>query len=158
MGLFVVARLAAKHGIRVRLRSGAAGGLDALVWLPDEAITGADWFRRGRQAAGRVASSAGTQDWASPADAGWRAAEVVQVPVSDGITPAGLPRRLPRANLVPGTAGGSAANAPAPATAPPGRSAAATRERFASFQRGVRMGRAAANETRSDSGEDDGFR
>ncbi|HEX4658706.1 MAG TPA: nitrate- and nitrite sensing domain-containing protein, partial [Streptosporangiaceae bacterium] len=38
MGLFVVARLAAKHGIRVRLRPAASGGLIALIWLPDEAI------------------------------------------------------------------------------------------------------------------------
>ena len=39
MGLFVVARLAARHGIRVRLRPAASGGLIALVWLPDESIT-----------------------------------------------------------------------------------------------------------------------
>ena len=39
MGLFVVGRLAARHGIRVRLRPAAAGGLVALVWLPDETIT-----------------------------------------------------------------------------------------------------------------------
>ena len=38
MGLFVVARLAARHGIRVRLRSAATGGLTALVWLPDEVV------------------------------------------------------------------------------------------------------------------------
>ena len=39
MGLFVVARLAARHGIRVRLRPAASGGLTALVWLPDETVT-----------------------------------------------------------------------------------------------------------------------
>src|SRR6266567_2024428 len=39
MGLFVVARLAARHSIRVRLRPAASGGLTALVWLPDEAVT-----------------------------------------------------------------------------------------------------------------------
>ena len=39
MGLFVVARLAARHGIRVRLRPGPTGGLTALVWLPDETVT-----------------------------------------------------------------------------------------------------------------------
>ena len=39
MGLFVVARLAARHGIRVRLRHADTGGLVALVWLPDETIT-----------------------------------------------------------------------------------------------------------------------
>ena len=39
MGLFVVGRLAARHGIRVRLRPASSGGLTALVWLPDEVIT-----------------------------------------------------------------------------------------------------------------------
>ena len=38
MGLFVVARLAARHGIRVRLQQAEFGGLTALVWLPDEVI------------------------------------------------------------------------------------------------------------------------
>src|SRR5487761_1777702 len=39
MGLFVVARLASRHGIRVRLRPAASGGLTALIWLPDETVT-----------------------------------------------------------------------------------------------------------------------
>jgi signal transduction histidine kinase len=39
MGLFVVARLAARHGIRVRLRPAPTGGLTTLVWLPDETVT-----------------------------------------------------------------------------------------------------------------------
>ena len=34
MGLFAVARLAARHGIRVRLRPGEPQGLSVLVWLP----------------------------------------------------------------------------------------------------------------------------
>jgi hypothetical protein len=34
MGLYAVARLAARHGIRVKLRPGAPQGLSALVWLP----------------------------------------------------------------------------------------------------------------------------
>ncbi len=39
MGLLVVARLAARHGIRVRLNQADLGGLKALVWLPDEILT-----------------------------------------------------------------------------------------------------------------------
>ena len=35
MGLFAVARLAERHGVRVRLRAGTPQGLTALVWLPD---------------------------------------------------------------------------------------------------------------------------
>jgi hypothetical protein len=35
MGLFVVGRLAARHGVRVRLKHAQPRGLSALVWLPD---------------------------------------------------------------------------------------------------------------------------
>ncbi|HEX3713247.1 MAG TPA: nitrate- and nitrite sensing domain-containing protein, partial [Trebonia sp.] len=35
MGLFVVGRLAARHGVRVRLRHAQSGGLTALIWLPE---------------------------------------------------------------------------------------------------------------------------
>jgi signal transduction histidine kinase len=280
MGLFVVARLAARHGIRARLRSAPMGGLTALVWLPDEVITreapdpalgfrrlqppmaaaatrrmgtgpaigegdereaaaravsaaaGAvsaarvarfgplrpetgdaageagvgpdgsgvplalsanvaaagpvaggpgeepggvpslsgeatlaapsaivpppvsageenrlpifesvesDWFRRGRHGAGRPAPVSGSAGWSSPGDEGWRAAEVTQAPVSAGRTGAGLPKRMPKANLVPGGVGTSAVPPP-PA---PSRSASQTRERLASFQRGIREARAA---------------
>src|SRR5213079_3700040 len=38
MGLFVVARLAARHGIRVRLCPVPSGGTIAQVWLPSETI------------------------------------------------------------------------------------------------------------------------
>ena len=39
MGLLVVAQLAARHGIRIRLNQAESGGLTALVWLPDEILT-----------------------------------------------------------------------------------------------------------------------
>jgi signal transduction histidine kinase len=35
MGLFVVGRLAARHGVRVRLRHANSGGLSAMIWLPE---------------------------------------------------------------------------------------------------------------------------
>ena len=35
MGLFVVVRLAARHGVRVRLQHARSGGLTALIWLPE---------------------------------------------------------------------------------------------------------------------------
>ncbi len=107
--------------------------------LPIFEAVESDWFRRGRQAVGR----SGHEDkvgngWVSAADEGWRAAEVVHTPSAGGVTSAGLPKRVPQANLVPGTAGAAAG------PSVPIRSAAATRDRFASFQRGVRKGRAAA--------------
>ncbi|HEX3924600.1 MAG TPA: nitrate- and nitrite sensing domain-containing protein, partial [Streptosporangiaceae bacterium] len=39
MGLFVVGRLAARHGVRVRLRHAQSGGLTALIWLPESVAT-----------------------------------------------------------------------------------------------------------------------
>jgi signal transduction histidine kinase len=273
MGLFVVAQLAARHGIRVRLRAAASSGLSAMVWLPPEAITqqaggpgpqppsgqviharetgmaasggrqsiasvaepitehmdmadtarirrrmragglsappstpdsepahgsggqraeipqpvtGAvkyppvnegpagwpqatlpgevqglatdprarqvnlpiydaverDWFSGGRQ----VVMAGHGVDWSSPADDGWRAAEIANAPAADGTTRSGLPKRAPGANLVPGTAGASPdmpASKPQSPTAP-GRSATENRNRLASYQRGIRQGRAAA--------------
>jgi signal transduction histidine kinase len=38
MGLLVVARLAARHGMKVRLNQAESGGLTALVWLPGEVL------------------------------------------------------------------------------------------------------------------------
>ena len=98
------------------------------------------WFSRGRQVVGT--SGQGGDGWSSSADAGWRAAEVVHAPSSDGTTSTGLPKRQPQANLVPGTAAASAAG-PTHVQPAPGRSAEEIRNRFASFQRGIQQGRAA---------------
>ena len=109
-----------------------------------------NWFRGGREApsnsSGRTAA-AGNR-WSSPADQGWNAAETVDSPSSSGETTAGLPRRLPNANLVPGAI-------PGPEPVLPNRSAAAARDRLAGFQRGVGEARAAASETANPGGEDE---
>jgi hypothetical protein len=268
MGLFVVARLAARHGIRVRLKQAEAGGLIALVWLPDEVVeyqssappprpdrfgnagsrpdsreaavypghrdtplarrlrsdadqvpaasrpgprlpaamgeypgasgqpdqvfgreaagditertlpagrppddgsvvvppaedpeqtrrlpifdaVESNWFSANSKAPGRSGSSAAAgSGWASPADEGWRAAQTVDSPTSGGETAAGLPRRSPNANLIPGAI---------PSTQPalPHRSATAARDRLAGFQRGVTEGRAAASGTADPAGQDE---
>ena len=125
--------------------------------LPIFEAVESDWFRRGRPAVSRSAPEQEPEQsngWAtSPADEGWRAAQAVSAPSSSGVTSAGLPKRVPQANLVPGAAGSVPESSPATT---PSRSAAATRERFASFQRGVREGRAAAGQSESDDGEDEG--
>jgi hypothetical protein len=112
-----------------------------------------DWFRRSgtsmtgpQRALGSSAPQPADQgSWTSPGDEGWRAAQVVASPAAGETTQAGLPRRVPRANLVPGSvgSGGSGGSQDAAAEAP-ARSADAVRSRMASLQRGVREGRAAA--------------
>ena len=235
MGLFAVARLAERHGVRVRLRARSPRGLTALVWLPDDVAergaarsgwpgnrpgrsagaaartsgspgTGAhaapdgpftdgpftggqaasgwqaaavptpgtmpmptvptmppvpagaagaarapaaprepaqaadsavsDWFRSWRSPA---PGSAGSPSAAPPADGGWRAgddgwagrrwaegkhaAQIVADPVHGDHTPAGLPVRVPRANLIPGSVGGHRAGSGATSRPPDGRPA-----------------------------------
>ena len=115
-----------------------------------------DWFRRGRHGASRASqvnnvASSTSGGWTSPADEGWRAAEAAHVPTSGGVTLSGLPKRVPRANLVPGAVGAETAAAAAPT---PARSAAQARDRLASFQRGMREGRAAARDSDAPSDED----
>ncbi len=44
------------------------------------------------------------EDWNTPADEGWKAAEAAARPQVGGTTTKGLPRRVPKANLVPGSA------------------------------------------------------
>jgi signal transduction histidine kinase len=243
MGLFAVAHLALRHGVRVRLRQGSPRGLTALVWIPQTLITtdttgkagwggahsvklpkaavgqgwsafgafgrhrsirkaiedqevpdgpepaaaagpavpaparptepmpvydsvASDWFRRGGQVPVPVpgtrshseAGGAGMASWNSPGDAGWRAAESAAVaPVLGQLTAAGLPQRIPRANMVPGSVGGPAAERrPAPAAerrAPAGddpvpagsrRSPDVARARLAGFQRGTRRAESTA--------------
>ena len=116
-----------------------------------------DWFRRSGKTVSTVlpapeaqgvqgaqADQVATQArWTSPADEGWRAAQALAAPAAGDTTQAGLPRRVPRANLVPGSVGGGDdAEADAPVRSPD-----AARTRMASFQRGVREGRAAAPQT-----------
>jgi len=97
-----------------------------------------DWFRRSGKS--MSSNTDGEQSWSSPADEGWRAARVAASPAAGETTTAGLPKRVPRANLVPGSVGGGDDTE----VAPPARSADTIRTRMASFQRGVREARAAA--------------
>jgi hypothetical protein len=241
MGLFVVARLAARHGIRVRLQQAEVGGLTALVWLPDEVVeyqssaaprldrfgdagsrpdsreaaavhpghrdtplarrlksdpdrgfgheaagditertllagrpsndgmvvppaedleqtrslpifdtVESNWFSGNSKAPVRSGPTAAAgSGWVSPADEGWRAARTADSPSAGGETAAGLPRRSPNANLIPG------AIPPSTQPASPNRSAAAARDRLAGFQRGVTEGRAAASGTADPAGQDE---
>ncbi len=110
-----------------------------------------DWFRRSGTSHAAEQDQASVPDqasWHSPADAGWRAAETVAAPTTGATTSAGLPRRVPRANLVPGSVGEPAAPSESGGGGEgPSRSADEVRSRLASFQRGVREARTAAPKT-----------
>jgi len=116
-----------------------AAGTGAVNRLPIFESVESDWFRRGRPAVDRQAAGQdpGPASWASPADAGWRAAEVAQAPSIAGSTAAGLPKRVPKANLVPG--GVDPMMVPPPRAA---RSPVQTRQRLSSFQQGIERARA----------------
>ncbi|MFD1935246.1 nitrate- and nitrite sensing domain-containing protein [Nonomuraea mangrovi] len=104
----------------------AVKGAKGDEFLPIFASVESAWFDKG-------------EEWgAAKADAGWSAAEAVREPVKDGSTAAGLPKRVPKANLVPGSADTSAPKgvAPMPAISPE-----RVRNRFSSFQQGFRAAR-----------------
>ena len=128
----------------------SAAGLEEAGRLPIFASVESHWFRGGRTTPGSSGPAGVTpKPWSSPADEGWQAATIVDSPSSKGSTSAGLPKRLPNANLVPGTI---------PSTqpvAPPTRSAAEARARLAGLQRGISKGRAAASEAANAGGEDE---
>jgi hypothetical protein len=98
-------------------------------------------------AAVQEAPSAEPTPWTSPGDDGWLAAQaLLEDKTPDTTTNAGLPKRVPKAHLVPGSAAprheAKETTGEAPAAPPlPPRSADAVRGRMSSFQQGVRRGR-----------------
>src|SRR5215467_9374561 len=79
------------------------------IRLPIFESVESDWFRALRRPPPRAGvpldPHRAAPAWTSPGDDGWRAAERVVAPAVGGVTAAGLPRRTPQANLVPGSAG-----------------------------------------------------
>jgi signal transduction histidine kinase len=192
MGLFVVGRLAARNGIRVRLRHAHSQGVSALVWLPDSLVeldlsalhgwrfTAADggavsaaplatatalqaahvaqgsagepsWFQRTGLIAELPTADSWTSDsWTSAADDRARMAGPVASPALGEMSQAGLPRRVPSANLFRGSVGAvSPAPSAAPVTTGPHpqseierrRSPEERRKRLTEMQRGAQQGR-----------------
>ncbi|MEO3858939.1 nitrate- and nitrite sensing domain-containing protein [Acrocarpospora sp. B8E8] len=140
-------------------------------FLPIFAAVESDWFRRSAPSSEEPdgdaeGGPAERKAWSSPADAGWQAAKAAAEPALGGVTSSGLPKRVPKANLVPGSADSKpssavAAAAVAPAAVPaappgpmPGVSPERVRSRLSSFQQGVRQGRAVA---RGDISEEQGW-
>ncbi|MCF3105807.1 nitrate- and nitrite sensing domain-containing protein [Streptomyces roseoverticillatus] len=78
----------------------------------------------------------------SPNDERWRRAEQVREPASGGTTSSGLPRRVPRANLVDGTAETQAVPQVGPQVS---RAPDDVRGRLTNLRRGIQQGRQAGN-------------
>ncbi|MGW0556902.1 nitrate- and nitrite sensing domain-containing protein [Streptomyces sp. NPDC002926] len=87
-------------------------------------------------------NGAGPEDWRSTNDERWHRAEKLRDPKAGGVTPSGLPRRVPKANLVEGTAEQTPQGGPQVSRAPED-----VRGRLSNLRRGVQQGRNAGTDT-----------
>ncbi|MHA6763046.1 sensor histidine kinase [Streptacidiphilus sp. PAMC 29251] len=95
-------------------------------------------------AEGAPAGATAAGQWrASANDEVWRRAEQVREPSAGGVLPSGLPRRVPQANLVPGTAESTPAEGP---QAQVSRSPEEVRGRLTNLRRGIQQGRQAGGD------------
>jgi hypothetical protein len=86
--------------------------------------------------------STGTTDWQSANDERWQQASALKKPKAGGVTSSGLPRRVPKANLVEGTAESTPQGGPQVSRAPED-----IRGRLSNLRRGVQRGRSEGSET-----------
>ncbi|MFC8508955.1 nitrate- and nitrite sensing domain-containing protein [Streptomyces sp. NPDC057411] len=84
----------------------------------------------------------GTEEWRSANDERWSRAEKLRDPKAGGVTPSGLPRRVPKANLVEGSAEHTPQGGPQVSRAPED-----VRGRLSNLRRGVQQGRSAGTDT-----------
>ncbi|MGW4550809.1 nitrate- and nitrite sensing domain-containing protein [Streptomyces violaceorubidus] len=96
-----------------------------------------------------AAPGAGGEDtWRSANDDRWQQASALRKPKAGGVTSSGLPRRVPKANLVEGAAETTPQGGPQVSRAPED-----VRGRLSNLRRGVERGRSAGSET---NGQDTG--
>ncbi|MFG2771300.1 nitrate- and nitrite sensing domain-containing protein [Streptomyces sp. NPDC048350] len=84
----------------------------------------------------------GTEEWRSTNDERWQRAEKLRDPKAGGVTSSGLPKRVPKANLVEGTAEQTPQGGPQVSRAPED-----VRGRLSNLRRGVQQGRTAGTDT-----------
>ncbi|MGW0581886.1 nitrate- and nitrite sensing domain-containing protein [Streptomyces sp. NPDC002920] len=84
----------------------------------------------------------GDDSWRSANDARWQQASQLRKPKAGGVTSSGLPRRVPKANLVEGAAESTPQGGPQVSRAPED-----VRGRLSNLRRGVQRGRNASSET-----------
>ncbi|MEV7563418.1 nitrate- and nitrite sensing domain-containing protein [Streptomyces sp. NPDC089795] len=88
----------------------------------------------------------GSAAWRSRNDERWQQAGKLREPKAGGVTPSGLPRRVPKANLVEGAAETTPQGGPQVSRAPED-----VRGRLSNLRRGVQQGRSAGSEQSSNS-------
>ncbi|MER5731711.1 nitrate- and nitrite sensing domain-containing protein [Streptomyces sp. NPDC002138] len=88
----------------------------------------------------------GPESWRSRNDERWQQAGKLKEPKAGGVTPSGLPRRVPKANLVEGAAESTPQGGPQVSRAPED-----VRGRLSNLRRGVEQGRSAGSEQSSNS-------
>ncbi|MFE1839493.1 nitrate- and nitrite sensing domain-containing protein [Streptomyces sviceus] len=87
-------------------------------------------------------SNGGGDVWRSANDARWQQASQLRKPKAGGVTSSGLPRRVPKANLIEGAAEATNQGGPQVSRAPED-----VRGRLSNLRRGVQRGRNAGSET-----------
>jgi hypothetical protein len=83
----------------------------------------------------------GPTDWRSANDDRWQQASALKKPKAGGVTSSGLPRRVPKANLVEGAAESTPQGGPSVSRAPED-----VRGRLSNLRQGVQRGRNAGSE------------
>lgn len=91
---------------------------------------------------GQQQPSEGPDDWRSSNDDRWQRAERLKDPKAGGVTTSGLPRRVPKANLVEGTAEQTPQGGPQVSRDPED-----VRGRLSNLRRGVQRGRNAGSDS-----------
>ncbi|MFJ8086019.1 nitrate- and nitrite sensing domain-containing protein [Streptomyces sp. NPDC096205] len=123
-------------------RRGSPGSTDA--GLPRRGATGgsANGARPADREAPASAPEGNGDTWRSANDERWQQAAQLRKPKAGGVTSSGLPRRVPKANLVEGTAESTPQGGPQVSRAPED-----VRGRLSNLRRGVQRGRSAGSET-----------
>ncbi|WP_371479422.1 nitrate- and nitrite sensing domain-containing protein [Kitasatospora sp. NBC_00315] len=142
-----------------QLAGGGAPGLGARAIGEQEPGDKPNWFTGAKETAavpeprghevsalggygptGPTAQPQGSPGWQSPNDGDWQRAEQLREPAAGGVTPSGLPRRVPKQNLVAGNA------KPTPQDGPQvSRTPEEVRGRLTNLRRGVEQGRSASS-------------
>ncbi|MGW3478432.1 sensor histidine kinase [Streptomyces althioticus] len=98
--------------------------------------------RRDQEPPATTTESNGDDTWRSANDERWEQASALRKPKAGGVTSSGLPRRVPKANLVQGAAETTPQGGPQVSRAPED-----VRGRLSNLRRGVQRGRTAGSET-----------